>query len=262
MVDFAITPIRAVDTAAIVDLVRNSFDESRAPFLAYAQPGMASHLAVAVRYPAAAPDRVLLGARAADDALLGFADFRDLGDGVGFLSYVAVAESARGRGIATALIDEFLTAHPDIVTMKLDVFRDNESARRLYSRMGFVQESTSVWITRPIPAGHSELRVNGLPNSLAAYAAYGFCELAVATVSTSTTVGLLGKTILNARSVASFLDDDLLVGVRSMFPDLAIAFVSIPETALAAISVHHRLEGVSDRMSLAVPGRSPQGSIT
>ncbi|WP_411701478.1 GNAT family N-acetyltransferase [Conyzicola sp.] len=263
MVDYVFGPVRADDTKQIVDLVRSSFDESRAPFLAYAQPGMAAHLAVAVTHPAATPDRVLVSARAVgDDRLLGFADFRVLGDGVGFLSYVAVDESARGEGIATALISEFLAARPHIVTMKLDVFRDNEPARRLYARLGYEHESTSAWATRPVPSGGSEPQVAGLPNALAAYSAYGFCELAVATASTSATVGLLGPSILNARSLTAFLDDDLLAGVATMFPDLSTVFVSVPEAALTEITVHYRLEGLSDRMSLAVPGRTPRGSAS
>ena len=263
MADFVLAPVRVDDTAAIVELVRDSFDPSRAPFLAYAQPGMAAHLAVAVRYPKATPDRVLASARATDDdRLLGFADFRILEDGVGFLSYVAVTETARGKGIATALIDDFLEARPHISTMKLDVFRDNQPARKLYDRMGYLRESTSAWTTRPIPEGHADLRVVGLPSSLAAYDAYGFCELVVDAGGGPTTVGLLGPAILNSRSLPSFLDDDLLAGLGEMFPGLKTAFVSVPESALHEITVHYRLEGLSDRMSLAIPGRIPRGSAS
>jgi len=263
VVDYVLGPVRIEDTVQIVELVRASFDESRAPFLAYAQPGMAAHLGVAISHPAATPDRVLVSARAVDDdRLLGFADFRDLGDGVGFLSYVAVDASARGKGIATALIDDFLASRPHIVTMKLDVFRDNEPARRLYARLGYEHEATSAWATRTIPSGGSEPRVDGLANALAAYNAYGFCELTVTSANTTATVGLLGRGILNARSLPSFLDDELLSGVGAMFPDLATVFVSVAESALTDITVHYRLEGLSDRMSLAVPGRTPRGTAS
>ena len=263
MADFILAPVRIEDTAAIVDLVRDSFDEERAPFLAYARPGMAAHLAIAVRYPGATPDRVLVAARDADDGrLLGFADFRVLEDGVGFLSYVAVSPDARGKGIATALIHDFLDTRPQITTLKLDVFRDNEPARRLYARMGFVLEATGAWATRPIPRGHGDLRVSGLPNSLAVYDAYGFCELDVELAGGPTTVGILGPSVLNARSLPNFLNDKLLAGLAEMFPDLTTAFVAVPESALPDITVRHRLEGLSDRLSLAVPGHTPRGSAS
>jgi ribosomal protein S18 acetylase RimI-like enzyme len=264
MDDFTIGPARVDQAADIVALVQASFETSRSRFLAYAQPGMANYIAVILRNPTATPDRLILAATGPVGELVGFADFRMPSVGVGFLSYVAVAESARNRGIARALISRFVEQHPHIELIRLDVFRDNAAARRLYERMGFTYESTTLWVTRDLPDSNALARTSGLPPALASLAEYGFCELKVRLEGgdDDIVIGVIGETVVNARSTQAFVNDDLLGGVRALFPDLEIAFVSIPESQRSELPAAHRIEGLSDRMSLTLHNNKLKGQPT
>ena len=56
---------------------------------------------------------------------------------------VSVAEPWRGQGVGTALLEtllEWATANPLIEKIGMDVFSSNETAIRLYRKMGFSEE--------------------------------------------------------------------------------------------------------------------------
>jgi RimJ/RimL family protein N-acetyltransferase len=56
---------------------------------------------------------------------------------------IAVVEQWRGRGVGTALLEallEWATANPLIEKVGLEVFATNQTAIRLYKRLGFVEE--------------------------------------------------------------------------------------------------------------------------
>lgn len=60
----------------------------------------------------------------------------------------------RGRGVGRALIEAMLdwaAAHPVIEKVQLGVFTTNERARRLYERMGFVEEARQVRFVKEGP---------------------------------------------------------------------------------------------------------------
>jgi ribosomal protein S18 acetylase RimI-like enzyme len=261
MTNAMIGPARLEDAAVIVELVRSSFEPSRAPFLTYTQSGMVRHLTAVLRYPTAHPERVIIVARDGEGAFLGFADFLLVGDGVGFLSYVAVIERVRGTGTASSLFAHFLESHPTVSRIELDVFQENLAARQMYESMGFIVQSTSAWITRPLPSAIvvAELQVDRLPNALAAYSAYGFCEMETILFGETARIGLLGPSVLNARSFQNFENDALLAGIRGLFPDLQTAFASLPEQRLANVTTPHLIIGRSERLSLALTGHNSRG---
>ncbi len=66
---------------------------------------------------------------------------------------VAVAASARGRGIGTALLQaiEDRARQEDCQSIRLDVIHGNDGARRLYERQGFRATRTEnyAWL-RPV----------------------------------------------------------------------------------------------------------------
>lgn len=60
---------------------------------------------------------------------------------------IAVVKEWRGRGVGTALLQlllDWARASPDIEKVGLDVFATNESAIRLYRKLGFVEEGRRI----------------------------------------------------------------------------------------------------------------------
>ncbi|SDG58613.1 Protein N-acetyltransferase, RimJ/RimL family [Lentzea fradiae] len=63
-------------------------------------------------------------------------------DGVGHVSYL-VAAHARGRGLGTAALSEFVTwifAHHPVTELRLWTHRDNTGSRKVAERAGFVRD--------------------------------------------------------------------------------------------------------------------------
>lgn len=102
-----------------------------------------------VRDMAAAPNNLALVARAesASGELAGELSFR--GHPRRRMAHhgqfgIGVAEAWRGRGVGRALIAALLewgAAHPTLEKISLGVFETNSRARRLYERLGFVEEA-------------------------------------------------------------------------------------------------------------------------
>lgn len=66
----------------------------------------------------------------------------DFEDGIGHVSYL-VAAHARGRGLATGALTEFVAwilAHRTVVELRLWTHRDNIGSRRVAERAGFVRD--------------------------------------------------------------------------------------------------------------------------
>ena len=66
----------------------------------------------------------------------------DFQDGVGHVSYLVAAE-ARGRGLATGALTEFVAwilAHHPVTELRLWTHRDNAGSRKVAERAGFVRD--------------------------------------------------------------------------------------------------------------------------
>jgi ribosomal protein S18 acetylase RimI-like enzyme len=77
--------------------------------------------------------------------------WKELRDEAGFIHDVAVSEDARGRGVATALVDEALRwfAERRVPRVVLWTAAPNAVARRLFERLGF--RHTMLEMTRELP---------------------------------------------------------------------------------------------------------------
>ena len=66
-----------------------------------------------------------------------------LGRDVGYLSIIAVAESASGKGIGRSLMAaaELWAREKNYPALLLDVFASNRTARAFYERQGFAEDS-------------------------------------------------------------------------------------------------------------------------
>ena len=66
----------------------------------------------------------------------------DVEDGIGHVSYLVTA-NARGRGLATRALTEFVTwifAHHEVDELRLWAHRDNTGSRKVAERAGFVRD--------------------------------------------------------------------------------------------------------------------------
>jgi ribosomal protein S18 acetylase RimI-like enzyme len=246
--------LRVQEVAAAIDLVLNSFPKSLWPYMTYAQHGMQRHMSIPLQHPGSMPHRHLMALTSPGEnvkSLEGFADFRVVDEGAAFLSYIAIRPESRGRGYATDLLKAFLSAHPDIDTLSLDVFRDNKAAQSLYEKLGFIRVSSSAWVTRHIPATGRPIAIRSLANSLAVHDAYGFCELELESDSGIVQVGLLGQTVLRCTSIDIFENDELLARVKRMFPNLTTVLGAIPEDSVSRIDAEFQVASRSDRLVLS-----------
>lgn len=73
-----------------------------------------------------------------EERIVGFADFRRLEPGRAELSSIYVLPEAQGSGVGSDLLAAGLRALPDVVTLRLDVDRENRSGQRFYAAKGFV----------------------------------------------------------------------------------------------------------------------------
>lgn len=240
--------LRREDIPAVVKLLHESFDYRLRPFMTYTQQGIGDFLSIPLEYPGLASDRTRLVVEHHEE-IVGFADYRMLGHGAGHLSYICVKASARGRGVATTLISEFLRLYPQVEVLSLDVFRDNDPAKALYRKLGFKTVRVSGWVTRSMPVAHGSVSIESMEASMAAYRRHGFCELDVRFEQQRINVGLIGPHV-RCFSVDAFENDSLLSGLRQVFRFTEQAMTVVPETGLADIKNPYRLTTLSDRLSL------------
>ena len=250
--------LRSEDIPVVTAMIRESFSPSLWPYMTATQHGIGAFLEVAIRYPRSVePRHLVVAVGEGTDVPAGFADFKAGPDGSAVLSYICVAPSARGQGLATAMFQDFLGAYPNLRTIALDTFRENERARSLYEHWGFSAVTTASWVTRPLPPAAEPPRVSGLPVSLAAHNSYGFCELQLDPPGIAPKLGVLGETVLRCFSRDTFEDAALLGSARGLLGSLTTAFAVVPESVEEKLDVPHDVLLLSDRMSLNVGRAEP-----
>jgi putative acetyltransferase len=86
---------------------------------------------------------VFVTARAADGTLLGCGAFKELGDGHGELKSMRTTAAARGRGVASAVLEHLIARAASSGCRRLSLETGVEdyfaAARRLYQRHGFTE---------------------------------------------------------------------------------------------------------------------------
>ncbi|GAA4206096.1 GNAT family N-acetyltransferase [Microbispora amethystogenes] len=92
--------------------------------------------------------------------IAGFAGLRS-----GWLDHLYVTPAAQGRGIGTALLGHARNTHPHV--LDLYVFQQNDGARRLYERHGFVlvEERDGSGNEENLPDAHYRWRGTGTPDA-------------------------------------------------------------------------------------------------
>jgi ribosomal protein S18 acetylase RimI-like enzyme len=220
--------MRSSDLPLVSTMVRESFEPGHKAYFTYAQHGLSKFLQVRLADPESFRENLYLVATATDDQVIGFAEFTLGAMDTGFLSYICVAENARGLGVATSLIEHFILSRPSLRSLGLDVFHDNLPAIRLYEKLGFTQDSQSIWLRRHLPLPSTALSLTHSRSSAATHVSYGFCELQVEWQSQEIRLGRIGAHVLRCFDLKSFNNDELLAGARATFASLTEALTIVP----------------------------------
>ena len=233
MTQLVLRPATPRDVAWMAALARASFDPALHPYMVSTQSGTDAWWRLVVEQPRSFPAACFLVARTAGGGRLGFAEFTRAGgdpdSDTGFLSYVCVVPEARGHGVARRLITEYIE-RTAVRHLELDVFTDNEAARRLYDGMGFEQVRAATWWTGPVDtkAPTVSAQFENLHASVARHHVYGFCELVGTHEGRDFRLGVLGDRTLRCPTSADLVDPVLHAIARSVVPTLDRAMVVLP----------------------------------
>lgn len=246
--------MKSSDLPNVIALISRSYKPRLRPYMTYTQHGVMTFLALHLVHPESFPEKYFYISADENDQAVGFAEFRLVAKQTGFLSYICVAEHTRGLGIATSLIDHFVSTHQELDRLELDVFDDNHTALRLYEKLGFGRHEQKAWLRRPLPHPSMPLPIPDLHTSMATYAAYGFCEIPVEWRDNHIKLGRIGPKVLRCFDLTSFSDDDLLAGAKATIPSFTEALTILtvgdygalpPKTVTVALS--HRLVKATER---------------
>jgi ribosomal protein S18 acetylase RimI-like enzyme len=170
----------AVNAAAI--LLAQSVHESISGLVPYHASGYVNYLKAALEPPASFRT-VLVRTVVLDGVPVGAADWRLLPRQL-FLNGIAVAEHARGRGLARRLMTDGIRIAEGmgLSQLGLDVVTENWVAMDFYRRMGFVVTGESCWYDVPSDASDPTAtppEAVDWPAFRAHVTAYGFGDLTV-----------------------------------------------------------------------------------
>ncbi|WP_123518233.1 GNAT family N-acetyltransferase [Frigoribacterium sp. PhB24] len=252
----SVRPAVLEDVPSIARLFLESFDPDLHPFLTQAQRGASRFMSLPFLYPHMHGHHrvyvVTISGRIA-----GYADFRLMSSGQGFLSYLAVASWARGRGLASSLIHKFLSAEP-MTTLTLDVFTSNVAANALYEKIGFSHGPVTTWATRELPEATVPEAIGAFSVQQAAFDTYGFSEFLTESGSSPERFGRIGHRVLRCFNTSTFENDRQLARVRASFPQMKIAFGTFDSNTMPAVP--HEVIVRSERRVLTVsPQANPSG---
>lgn len=226
-----VRPVVVDDLPWIAELVRSSFDPDLLPYLVAAQAGIVRWWQTVLEHPGSFPvTRFLMAVDAAGEPL-GYAELKTLDHHTGFLSYVAVAEAARGRRVAEQILAAYLREQPGVDVMELDVFASNVAARRLYDRLGFEGVASSTWWGAPMAESpvDDEVAIGDLHAVLARHRTYGFTDFVIDSPA-KPRFGVLGDEVLRCFTPESFIDTHGHAVARGLFPRLSRLFAVLPST--------------------------------
>lgn len=232
------------DTEEVARLYQQNFHGEIKRLSTYGQRGLPNYLSDLLKSNSLF-DTFRFYVYESDDGI-GFAEFRIYTD-KGFLSNIFVDQGLQGRGAGTQLIRHFLSEHPNITSLSLDVFESNPGALRLYERLGFEREFAQGWYVRRLDSAHSTelgtLEADGLLSRIAMYQRYGFTEYQVVG---GPRVGRLGESVLRCTSPQDASEPKVLGALKRHFPEITEAFCISPEP----LSHPWKQVDVSQRMTL------------
>jgi GNAT superfamily N-acetyltransferase len=239
------------EAAAIARVFRESIPPRVAPLTIYGCPGVERFLADQLASDSPHKDTTYLVARG-EGNVLGACELRRAPARV-HLNYIAVVPGMQGQGAGARLLAaafEALPATDPETLLTLEVFADNDRARRWYERLGLRETGKAGWWTAPLPAGRPTGRaiVRGLPQATLLHARYGFSEVTVQTSRGSYAVGRLGEKFYRTLSSELLGDAAALACLGEMDFQRRTLLIVCGQTAPC-----ERAEAVATSLQMAAP---------
>jgi len=197
-------------------LLASSFPQELGRYLPYAQPGTARFLEDELAKAGKDPTKKFLVFED-EDQIAGFAEYRLEGAETALLAHICVAGWARRRGVATALVEQFLASHPSVRRLELDVFEENLAAARLYEGLGFATTGVTSWYRRGLPEPTLPLEIPDAATMEVTHKRYSFSQCEFRVAGETRRVGRIGRTVLRCFDERTFGDDALLSQLRATF---------------------------------------------
>jgi GNAT superfamily N-acetyltransferase len=168
------------------------------------------------------------------------------------LNYIAIVPEMQGRGAGALLLAAALDAIPATgpeTVLTLDVFADNDRARRWYERLGMRETGKVGWWTAPLPPGKpGPAIVRGFPQATVLQARYGFSEVTVQTSRGSYAVGRLDGRFYRTLSSELLGDAAALACLSEMDSQRRTLLIVSGQTAPC-----ERAEAVATSLQMAAP---------
>jgi ribosomal protein S18 acetylase RimI-like enzyme len=215
---------RAEDAPSIWEIIKTSFTDPISQYTAIGQPGYENFLSDFLANESPGRKLMVLGRVRGDT--VAFADITIGQRTPNFLTRIAVRQDFRGSGLANKLMREVHQLYGGGNKWELDVFDTNLGAVRLYTSLGFKVLSTKRWICR-MPKELSKPRIldQETPRvSDSRYLRYGFTSLLI----DGKTLNIAG-TAVKCPNVSLFTDAYTLTKVKTLYPDVDRAFITIEE---------------------------------
>lgn len=236
---WVIRPAQPQDSEQIVAVYRACFPEALLPYTILGYDGAAAYLRSAL----ASPDherRARYYVCVCGDTLGGFCEIRWSGASA-FLNHIYVDAPRRGTGIGRALLRDALSDGPGVAgdaSLALDVFSDNERARRWYDALGLRFAHEIAWVeyrlSRPRKGPDPRWSVLDLPQADQAHARQGFSQFRLQTPTRTHLVGRLGRSYFRTTS-AEILDDPVAMsGLSSLDPRRTLVCIDAAHAIRAA----------------------------
>jgi len=208
--------MRSSDAVKGALLLGSSFPQELGRYLPYAQAGTGHFLEDELARACKDPTKKFLVFED-EDQIAGFAEYRLEGVETAHLAYICVADWARRRGVATALVEQFLASHPSVRRLELDVFEKNLAAARLYEGLGFATVGVTSWYRRGLPEATLPVEILDAATMEATHERYSFSQCEFRVADEARRVGRIGRTVLRCFDERTFADDALLSRLRATF---------------------------------------------
>ncbi|HYU60210.1 MAG TPA: GNAT family N-acetyltransferase [Solirubrobacterales bacterium] len=231
--DIELRAAAAGDAAAIVELVRASFDPAVLELSIYGCDGIESYVRALIEVEPRGADTTFSVA-ATGDRPIAIAELRQLPDSL-FLNYIAVAPEVRRQGVGTALLAAALgrARRHGQRTLALDVMEGNDPARAWYRGLGLREGPATDWWTLAPPGAdtYPAAPVSGWAQAAACQRAFGFAEVGVQATRGSYRIGLLGRDWFRVTDPAALDDAALGATLRVLDPARSLLAL-VPRGAL------------------------------
>lgn len=228
MMDCRVRLAAPSDADAIYQLVTAEFSSSVSRYTTAGQHGYRNYLVDKLATQVTDPVQKFVIVES-DEGLIAFLDLRIRNSQNVFLSRICVARDRQSSGVGSNVLQTINRCLGGTPRWSLDVFNFNHGAIRLYSRLGLVATSSSIWLRRKLPDSSGRIRIRDFSSVLAKYRRYGFSPFYLID-GPAATFSLIGDAV-RVPDAQQLSDSALLGSLRTEFPHLNSAIAIRPEGA-------------------------------